>query len=217
MALDSYELTKQRSSRPRWTPEEDAVLLQTWQDWSGPTGQARAGFIAHLCKLFPHRQANGIKHRKTILVRTGKAPRKWDRNKYIPFQLTESACHYLAALLDGEGSLNLACSVDRRRGYNYAIKVPTVVLCYNADEGILEYVQGLLPCKRHRVGKPGTDTRGIITNHSVYCLAITGFFQMRDILMRLLPYMKHSKKVPKAQAILEYINGRLEALNVRHF
>jgi len=200
----------------KWTPEEDAVLIKSWQEWVGPSGQARKGFIDHALTLFPHRSRNSLLKRKSRLVRAGTVPRQWQRREYRPVVISDGEAHYLASLLDGEGSIIMHIGQDRRRNTTRVNRAPQVILCYNNNEGILSYVEQLVSCiRRDRTSRPGVDGRGIRTNKAVYALSICGYRAVQDILRRLLPYMHHTDKRRKAEQVLEFVTIRLEIKNAR--
>lgn len=154
-------------------------------------------------------------------MRKGLIPRQWHRDLYKPFQLTETECYYLAAMLDGEGSIHCIDTTRVMKSGIKVYKVVSVIACYNTDEGILSYVESLLGRTRRFSRKPsgagvGTDGRGITTNKCVYAVAVTGYRPIHDILTRLLPFMHHLVKRRRAQHLLAFINSKLEAANVGH-
>jgi hypothetical protein len=207
---------KQGGWRARWTPEEDAVLLKAWEEWMTPVGRARQGFVAHVQTLFVHRSRHAILKRKVTLVRDGKAPTRWQRNVLTPLDITVGDCQYLAAMLDGEGSLSL-WDYDRKRENgkpSYPITIPRVTLCYNTDEGILQHVEALVPyAKRHKASRPPADNRGVRTNKTVFAITVYGHKEMQHTLLTILPYMRHTEKIVKAHAILAFLGERIEARN----
>lgn len=212
MALDTEKtVPPQGGHHARWSPEEDSVLSECWKEWVGPSGQARRGFLSHLEAIFPHRSKGSLRRRMSRLVQKGAVPKQWHRSIFVPISISDTEAAYLAAMLDGEGSIGLTDHADSRTGKTYHGKHPRLALCYNTDEGILQYVQSLVPCaRRNRSGYgAGTDGRGIVANKQCYGIVVTGFRQIRDVLTRLLPFMCHIEKRKKAHAVIEFVSRRM--------
>lgn len=200
MALDTYQLHK-----VHWTDTEDEIIISTWNKWVGKSGQAHRGLVTHLATILPGRSLAAIRHRKAILVKTGKVPPQWERVRYTPLILGEQEKGYLAAILDGEGSVR-----NPPRPRLGGTDPCGVAIVYNTDVGILDYVQSLIPAAvRYKTGRglkpnghPGKQCYGVIVQDHRAVL---------DFLVNILPYMRHTEKIEKARTLIEYIkNGRMK-------
>lgn len=192
-----------------WTAEEDEVLLRAWQEWNGPSGQARKGFLKEAIKLLPHRTYTAIRHRLSSYVKSGKALRQWKRAIYRSLSLSPTQTAWLAGIFDGEGSLGMSKYMDTRSKRVYRSKALRVTLIYNNDEELLSRVHRLVPfAKRYRNGKAGTDSRGIVTRKDIFSLTVYGQKQILQVLRALLPYMGHGAKRDKSLELIAYIKER---------
>ena len=211
MALDterpilSTSLVRGGRGYPRvdWTKAEDALLLEEWSKWLGPTGQARHGFLVHITARLSRRSKHAVRYRKNCLVRKGIVPKQWKRAEYVPITLSPVDAAWLAGILDGEGHISFSVCRGRR--------TTALGLCANTDEELLARVQRLVPSASvYRNGGTGPDNRGIRSNRQCYTVVLQNALAIQDVLSQLIPHISHSKKRAKAFEMLSFVEGRIK-------
>lgn len=192
-----------------WTPEEDAVILACWQEWSGVCGMAKKGFYSHLLKLLPHRTRSAIQTRAGKLVESGKAPSRTQRALYTRPRLTDTERAYLGALIDGEGSIGDPLDDNGRIVRPHAVRV---ILVANNNEGILSRVRALIPqAKQYKTMAAKKDKRGVPNHYCVYSIYVGGSRPVHDILEELRPFIFHTDKRRRADRLYAYLHTKLRA------
>ena len=191
------------SPKRQWGASEDALLISEWSAQAKLTGQAPRGFVAHICRLLPHRTRDSVHKRMGRLVARGAVEKQWKRAKYIPIKLAPVDAAWLAGILDGEGHISFSVYGGRRK--------VVLGLCANTDEELLARVRRLVPsAQMYRNGAVGRDDRGIRSNHQCYTVVLTNVLAIQDVLSQLAPHISHSKKRAKAFEMLSFVEGRIK-------
>ncbi len=189
--------------RVGWTEIEDALLIEEWSKWLGPTGQARRGFLAHIALLLNKRSKPAIRHRMKRLVAWGTVPKQWERAEFSPVYLASTDAAWLAGILDGEGHICLSAVEAKRK--------VLLCLCTNTNMDVLAKVEQLVPfVHRTPCSRPKLDNRGIRSNLPCYQMLIQNVPAINNVLPQLLPYICHSEKKRRALAMIAFVQGRIE-------
>lgn len=191
-------------TRMNWTVEEEEFILREWNAALKPCGQARWGFILDLASKIPNRTPQGIRNKMRRLTQAGRIPRQRERSFYTPIHLSTIDAAYLAAMVDGEGSVHKLYRTKRKDGYSNGTTAQ-VVLCYNTDKGIIDKVSKLVPCAKVSNGRFSPNS-----TKPVYSVTLNGYQAILDVMSSVVPFMAHTEKCARVEVMLSFIRGRLE-------
>jgi len=105
---------------------------------------------------------------------------------------------YLAAIIDGEGSIGLWERTGRERCYNPHIAI------YNTNHELIKWVESIVSPIPYRIY---TDRRGAHMHKISYKLAIRGIPPTYALLQVILPYLKIKNR--QANLLLEFDEARI--------
>jgi hypothetical protein len=116
----------------------------------------------------------------------------------IKFHIKHDDALYLAAIIDGEGSIGLWERTGRERCYNPHIAI------YNTNHELIKWVESIVCPIPYRIY---TDRRGAHMHKISYNLAIRGIPPTYALLRAILPYLKIKNR--QANLVLEFDEARI--------
>jgi hypothetical protein len=106
----------------------------------------------------------------------------------IKFHIKHDAL-YLAAIIDGEGSIGLWERTGRERCYNPHIAI------YNTNHELIKWVESIICPIPYRIY---TDRRGVHMHKISYNMAIRGIPQTYALLRAIMSFLKTKKQTSKS-------------------
>lgn len=120
----------------------------------------------------------------------------WERKKDKPLSLSIDEAAYIAAFIDGEGTISIRA--NKRKGVVGGMRYASVVEMNNTDVGVMQYLRSLIGPARYYIHKQqkGNAKR-------CYRFTIPSNVQ-RWLLETVLPYL-HIKKM-QAEIVIEFLS-----------
>jgi len=145
-----------------------------------------------MCYMLPHHTPNAIQDKTKKM---GIHKLCW---RVEDFLISHDDAVYLAAIIDGEGSIGLWKRSNRVLCYNPQIAI------YNTNYKLVEWVESVLFGIPHRFY---IDNRGVREHKTAYNIAIRGIAPTHKLLEEIKPYLKI--KDEQAKLLFEFDNARI--------
>jgi len=164
-----------------WTQKEVVILKGKWKEKG-----------KEICSLLPNRTFGAIKRMASRLQL-----KRREVQVLPPPDLDESQKGYLAAIIDGEGTISINTGSRPFRQHH------PIVYITNTSLGLLQYIKKLLGGGNIKPHQNATAKR-----RASWRWRLSGYSNIKMLLEQILPYLFVKKRV--AELVIEYTISRLQ-------